>query len=49
MKKLLFPRIVFILVLGLVWLVNAGPVAQEENPVPEWEELTNVQVQKISE
>ncbi|MDH5173624.1 MAG: AMIN domain-containing protein [Elusimicrobiota bacterium] len=49
MKKLLFPRIVFILVLGLVWFVNAGPVAQEENPVPEWEELTNVKVQKISE
>jgi len=49
MKKLLFPRIVFILVLGLVCFVNAGPVAQDENPVPEWEELTNVKVQKISE
>lgn len=49
MKKLLFPRIVFILVLGLVCFVNVGPVAQDENPVPEWEELTNVKVQKISE
>jgi len=49
MRKLLFPRIVFILVLGLVCFVNVGPVAQDENPVPEWEELTNVKVQKISE
>ena len=49
MRKLLFPKIVFILVLGLVCFVNVGPVAREGNPVPEWEELTNVKVQKISE
>jgi len=49
MRKLLFLRIVFILVLGFVCFVNVGPVAQDENPVPEWEELTNVKVQKISE
>ncbi len=50
MRKILFLSIVFILVLGLVYFVNVGPVAQEENPaVPEWEELTNVKVQKISE
>ena len=49
MRKLLFPKIVFILVLGLVCFVNVGPVAREGNPAPEWEELTNVKVQKISE
>jgi len=50
MRKILFLSIVFILVLGLVYFVNVGPVAQEENPaVPEWEELTNVKIQKISE
>jgi len=49
MRKLLFPSIVFALVLGILCIVNAGPVAQEENPVPEWEELTNVKVQKLSE
>ncbi len=50
MRKLLFPKIVFILVLGLVCFINVGPVAQEENPaVPEWKELTDVKVQKISE
>ncbi len=47
MRKLLFPRIV--LILALVCFVSAGPVAQDDNPVPEWEELTNVNVQKISE
>jgi len=49
MRKLLFPSIVFALVLGILCIVNVGPVAQEENPVPEWEELTNVKVQKLSE
>jgi len=49
MRKLLFLKIVFILVLGLISFVNVRPVAQEGNPVPEWEELTNVKVQKISE
>ncbi|MFB0527740.1 MAG: secretin N-terminal domain-containing protein [bacterium] len=49
MRKLLFPKILFILMLGVTCFVNVGPVAQEENPVPEWEELTNVKVQKISE
>ncbi|MFB0527168.1 MAG: secretin N-terminal domain-containing protein [bacterium] len=50
MRKLHFLGIVFTLVIGLVCFVNVGPVAQEENPtVPEWEELTNVKVQKISE
>ncbi|MFQ5867220.1 MAG: AMIN domain-containing protein [bacterium] len=48
MRKLLFASIVFTLVLGLVSFVNVGLVAEEENPVPEWEELTNVKVQKIS-
>ncbi len=49
MRKLLFSKIAFILALGLVCFVSAGPVAQDENPVPEWEELTDVKVQKISE
>lgn len=50
MRKLLFPSIIFTLVVGLVCFVNVGPVAQEENPaVPEWKELTDVKVQKISE
>jgi len=49
MRKLLFPSIVFALVLWILCTVNVGPVAQEENPVPEWQELTNVKVQKLSE
>lgn len=50
MRKILFPSIIFTLVVGLVCFVNVGPVAQEENPaVPEWKELTDVKVQKISE
>jgi len=50
MRKLLFHSIIFTLVVGLVCFVNVGPVAQEENPaVPEWKELTDVKVQKISE
>ncbi len=48
MRKLLFPSIVFTLALAILCLVNVEPVAQEENPVPEWEELTNVKVQKLT-
>jgi len=48
MRRLIFPGIVFALALAVVCSVGTGPVAQEENPVPEWEELTDVKVQKIS-
>jgi len=48
MRKLFFPGTVFTLALAILCLVNVRPVAQEENPVPEWEELTNVEVQKLT-
>jgi len=48
MRRLIFPGIAFALALAVVCSVGTGPVAQEENPVPEWEELTDVRVQKIS-
>jgi len=49
MRKLIFHSRVFILALGIVCFVNFGLVAQEKNPEPEWKELTDVKVQKISE
>jgi len=49
MRKLIFHSRVFILALGIVCFVNFGLVAQEKNPVPEWKELTDVKVQRISE
>lgn len=48
MRKLNFFSIVFSLVLGMVCFINIGPVAQEENPAPEWEQMTDVKVQSIS-
>ena len=48
MRKLNFFSIVFSLVLGMVCFVNIGPFAQEENPAPEWEQMTDVKVQSIS-
>jgi len=48
MRRLIFPGIAFALALAVICSVGTGPVAQEENPVPEWEELTDVRVQKIS-
>jgi type IV pilus assembly protein PilQ len=32
----------------MVCFVNIGPFAQEENPAPEWEQMTDVKVQSIS-
>ena len=49
MRKLIFHSRVFILALGIVCFVNFGLVGQEKNPVPEWKELTDVKVQRISE
>jgi len=49
MRKVLFLGTAITLLLGLVGLLSVGPVAQEENPVPRWEELTDVKVQKVSE
>jgi len=48
MRKLNFFSIVFSLVLGMVCFVNIGPFAQEKNPAPEWEQMTDVKVQSIS-
>lgn len=48
MRKLIFSSIVFCLVLGVVCFIKIGPVAQEENPVPEWEQMTDLKVQSIS-
>jgi len=33
----------------VVALIHLRPIAQEENPIPAWEELTDVKVQKVSE
>jgi type IV pilus assembly protein PilQ len=49
MRKLIFHINVFILALGLVCFIRSELVSQEENPAPEWKELTDVKVQKISE
>jgi len=48
MRKLNFFSIVFCLVLGIVCFMEIGPVAQEENAAPEWEQMTDLKVQSIS-
>jgi len=49
MRKLLFSSIVLTVILGLIAFVYVEPLAQEEKPLPQWQELIDVKVQKVSE
>jgi len=49
MRKTFIFCIAVTLVSMVVALIHLRPIAQEENPIPAWEELTDVKVQKVSE